>query len=171
MYYKIENKECEVYKKLYELRISEIEMKKQNEISIQEKIGELKYRKFFGDGGQQNFSRLPQYTGFAFLNTDSVNPKIWKLHETHEGLYVPNKKTKLGREMYDFLSNGLKSSSFQKVFDVFNLDIVGNGRFVLPYLEIVENDFLILYLDDRQEPNEPNLIEITKKEFDTLLNA
>lgn len=37
MYYKIENKECEVYKQLHELRKKEIQISKDNETAIEEK--------------------------------------------------------------------------------------------------------------------------------------
>ena len=37
MYYKIENKECEVYKKLHQMRTEEIQIGKENEKAIEEK--------------------------------------------------------------------------------------------------------------------------------------
>lgn len=168
MYYKIENKECEVYKKLHELRTSEIKIKEENEKAIQERIGDLTYERYLGYSGQQNFRRVPQYTGFAFLNTEKVDSKIWKLDDKRDGLYIPNKKTKLGREMAEFLLNGLKGSRYNKIFEILGFDRE-IGKFTFPYVEICDNENIVVYLGDKEEPNDPNLIEITKKEFDTLL--
>lgn len=38
MYYKIENKECEVYKKLHEMRIKEYQMAKDNIDAINQRV-------------------------------------------------------------------------------------------------------------------------------------
>lgn len=167
MYYKIEEKESEVYSKLHQLRTYELTVKRENESAIQERIGGLKYERFLGDGGQQNFRRVPQYYGFDFTNIENIDPKIWKL-DTEKSCYVPNKKTKLGREMSEFLLNGLKGSRYNKVFEILGLEDVV-GRFVFPYVEIIDNNIIVIYLGDKQEPKDKNIIEITKKEFDSLL--
>ena len=70
--------------------------------------------------------------------------------------------------MRDFLSEKLKRSFFQTPLDILGLEAV--GRFHFPFVEIIDK-ILILYLDDKMEPTDPNVIEITKKEFHEYLNS
>lgn len=167
MYYKIVNKESEVYKQLHQLRIDEIDMAGKNLKLIEEKIG-LRFKNYFGNNSQQSFRRVPHYSGFEFLENQNINEKIWKKHKEYPSIYIPNRKTKIGKEMSEFLSSGLKYSSYLKVFEILDLSI-DSGSFSLPYVEIV-NDVIIMYLDDKHEPKDENVIEITKKEFDTIYN-
>lgn len=164
MYYKIENKECEVYKKLHELRTYEIKIQNENLDAVKNKVG-LAFEDYLGSFGQMNLFRVTQFTGFRFIETEKVDLKTWKRHEKYASIFIPNKKTKKGREMQSFLDN-LKDSSIFKVFNI--LDIDYNGKFKLPFVEIVE-DLILLYLDDAFEyaPNE-NVIEITKTEFNKI---
>jgi hypothetical protein len=166
MYYKIENKDCEVYKKLHDLRSKENLMQKENEESICKKVG-LEYQKFYGYSGQQQFTRVTTYKGFQFKEPEKIDPKIWKQSKERSDIFVPNKKTKDGKEMSEFLFHLQKSC----VYDVFDLlELPHLGRFTFPYLEI-SNGLIILYLDDKHEPVDENIIEITKKEFDVLLSV
>lgn len=166
MYYKIENQECEVYKKLHELRTKELQIEADNINSIKERTG-LDYETYLGHSGQQNFCRVTQYVGFKFKEPNKVNLKIWQKHKEHIDIFVPNRKTKLGREMWDFLNNGLKSSFYRRVFEILNVPV--RGSFTFPYLEIV-NDTIVIFLGQNQEPSNPNVIEITKREFNELLD-
>ena len=165
MYYKITNKESEVYKKLHELRTKELQIQKDNDKAIEEKTG-LKFKTFLGDSGQQNFRRVRQYRGFKFTTPDKVDLKIWKTDSEHKEIFVPNRKTKLGREMAEFLLNGLKGSRYDKVFDILKLEHL--RKFTFPYVEI-SNEVILIFLSDKQEPKDSNVIEITKKEFNELL--
>lgn len=165
MYYKIENKECEVYKNLHALRTKELKMSDENLSAINEKIG-LKWESFLGHSGQQNFRRTTQYSGFKFVEPEKVCLKTWQNHKEHNDMFVPNLKTKLGREMSEFLLNGLKGSNYNQVFDILNLE--HSNRFTFPVVHIV-GEIVILYLKD-EEPEDENIIEITKKEFDALLS-
>lgn len=164
MYYKIENQDCEVYKKLHEMRTNEIQIQKDNEEAIKEKTG-LDYKSYWGQGGQQNFWRVTQYSGFKFTEPEKVDFKIWKRQKDNPEIFVPNKKTKQGQEMGKFLQNGLKGSNFMLPLEILNLE--EHGRFTFPFVEIV-GEIIILYLDDTQEPKDENVIEITKKEFDKI---
>lgn len=164
MYYKILNKECEVYKKLHELRTKELQIGIENEKAIKEKVV-LEYKTFLGQSGQQNFDRVTRCDGFAFLKTENVDLDIWKEHRDYKGIYIPNKKTKQGKEMAKFLSSGLKRSSIIDLFDILGFQF--NGTFTFPFLEI-KKDVIILYLGSSQEPTDKNIIEITKKEFTDL---
>jgi hypothetical protein len=168
MYYKIINKKCNVYKKLYELRTSEIKMGEDNVIAIKNKVG-LSFETYVGYSGQQNVYRVTEYEGFKFTDPEKVNLKLWKLDKEFEGLYVPNKKTKLGREMAEFLLNGIQKSNFMYVFKILKMET--SRRFTFPYVEIV-NDIILLYLGEtHEEPKDINIIEITKKEWFNILKA
>lgn len=161
MYYKIENKECEVYKKLHELRLKEEQMELKNVASIIEKTG-LEWNNSFGRRGQQNFMRVSTFSGFEFIEPDKVDLKIWKRHKEHNEIFVPNTKTKLGREIQEFLSNGLEGSRFDTVLEILKLEDL--RRFTFPFVEIA-GEIIIMYLDDDHEPKDLNVIEITKREF------
>ena len=164
MYYKIENKECEVYKKLHEMRTKEIQIGKDNIKAIEEKTG-LKFENSFGYHGQQNFNRTDRYIGFEFTEPEKVDLKIWQIHKEHSKTFVPNRRTKLGREMAEFLANGLQGSLYSKPFEI--LGLRKTQRFTFPFVEIV-GDVLIIFLGNDQEPKDPNVIEITKTEFESI---
>lgn len=161
MYYKIENKDCEVYKKLHELRTKEEKIENDNILAIKEKTG-LNWENSFGRIGQQNFRRVSSYSGFEFTEPEKVDLKIWKRHKEHNEIFVPNTKTKLGREMQEFLNNGLDGSRFDTVLEILQLEDL--RRFTFPFVEII-GETIILYLDDNHEPKDLNVIEITKREF------
>lgn len=166
MYYKIEKKECKIYQDLHEMRTKELEIEKENQLAIKEKTG-LEWESYLGYTGQQNFRRVTQYSGFKFLDPDKVDLKIWQSDKNHEGVYIPNLRTKLGREISNFLLNGLKGSLYSQVFDILNLE--HQNRFTFPFVEII-GDVIILFISDSQEPKSKDVIEITKKEFSSILD-
>lgn len=167
MFYKIENKECQVYKELHALRTEELKIEKENIKAIKEKTG-LKWQKTLGYHGQQTFRRVSFYIGFEFKEPEKVDLKIWKLdQENHvHGVYVPNTRTKLGREMQQFLSNGLKGSDYRRVIEILKLDEL--RKFTFPFIEIAKNENIIVFLGDGHKPKDKNLIEITKSEFNSI---
>lgn len=167
MYYKITNKECEVYGKLHEMRTRELEIEEENVLAIKEKTG-LDFDTFLGHRSQQSWNRVTQYIGFEFTEPEKVNLKIWKKDKDNSNIFIPNTRYKLGREMNEFLSNGLKGSKFTKVFDI--LEIQRKSHFTFPYVEIVD-DVILIYLDNNHEPKDPNVIEVTKREFDEILKT
>lgn len=162
MYYKIENKESEVYKQLHELRALEKQINEENKKAIEEKTG-MQFEEYLGYSQQQTAWRTIRYEGFKFLSPEKICLKTWKIHNFIHGCYVPNKRTKAGREMANFLLNGLKCSDYRRVFDILEIEIP--YRLVFPYVEII-GDVIILHLRDR-EPEDKNVIEITKKELDS----
>lgn len=164
MYYKIENKGCEVYKKLHEQRVKEEQMELKNIASIIEKTG-LNWENSFGRRGQQNFRRVSSYSGFEFTEPEKVDLKIWKRHKEHTEIFVPNTRTKLGREMQEFLSNGLEGSRYDIINDILGLEHL--RRFTFPFVEIV-GEKIILFIDDQYDLEDENIIEITKREFNEL---
>jgi hypothetical protein len=94
-----------------------------------------------------------------------VDLKIWQRDKEHSEIYVPNKRTKLGREMAEFLANGLKGSIYSKPIKI--LGLPEQRRFTFPYVEIV-GDLILIYLGNNGEPKDENVIEITKREFERL---
>ena len=164
MYYKIENKECEAYKKLHEQRTKEAQIELKNSASIIEKTG-LKFNDFYGRRGQQNLRRVTSYTGFDFLDPEKVDLKVWKIHKEHKEIFVPNTRTKLGREMQEFLNNGLEGSLYHVINDILELESL--NRFTFPFIEII-GEKIILYIDDQYDLNNKDIIEITKSEFNEL---
>jgi hypothetical protein len=165
MYYKIGNKESEVYQKLHEMRINELQMEADNKQTINEVTG-LTWEKFLGHYGQQNFQRVTQYNGFQFTEPEKVNSKIWSKHKKFPEIYVPNNRTDLGRKMSALLSNGLKGSSISVAFKNLGIEFP-HGTFSFPFIDIV-NDIILVYLGEKQIPTDENIIEITSKEFDLL---
>lgn len=162
MYYKITNKESEVYQKLHEMRTKELKIESDNKVAIKEKIG-LDFTGFLGYPGQQNLCRVSQYSGFKFNEPEKADPKIWQEHKQFTGYYIPNKRTKLGREMEEFLSMNLGSSCFTNPLDILQLE--PSGRFSFPFVEIV-NDTIILFIDiSIGVIKDENVIEITSREF------
>lgn len=167
MYYKIENKNCEVYRKLFAMRTHELKVCEENEKTI-EKVTGLTWKSFLGYDGQQNFRRTTQYSAFNFIEKEKIDPKVWILKD--DGMYHPNKRTKKGREMAEFLMNGLKAGNrYDKPFEI--LGIEPKRRFVFPFVEIAKDDIIVCYFDDNHEPNNDNVIEITKSEFNSLLGS
>lgn len=168
MYYKIENKECEVYKKLHAMRTEELQMAKDNKETLKEKIG-LSWNKFLGDHGQQNFFRLPQYSGFVFMDEiENIDTKVWKKHADMPHVFIPNKRTQAGRDMSEFLTNGLKKSWYNKPMEIIGLADL--KQFVFPFVEIVD-DVILLFIDDQYCPEDENLVEITRTEFEKYLST
>lgn len=165
MYYKIENKECDVYAELHALRTYEKQIEKENIEAITEKVG-LEWKMEFGHTGQQNFRRVSSLMGFGFLETEKVDLKIWKRHKEHQDVFIPNTRTKLGREMQEFLQNGLKGSRYDKVLKILKLEEL--RKFTFPFVEIVKDGIIIIFLGDAHEPKDKNIIEITKREFQDL---
>lgn len=165
MYYKIINKESEAYQKLHKMRADELLWEEENKTAITDKAGS-DWNAYLGHGGQQNFCRVTRYTGFAFNEPEKLDPKVWKRHKGHDNIFVPNSRTKVGREMDAFITNGLKGGRFDTPLDILGLE--AHGRFTFPYVEIA-GDALVLYLDDSMEPQDEHLVEITKKEFQELL--
>ena len=164
MYYKIENKDNITYQKLHALRSKELQIEKDNDKAISEKIP-YKWEGFLGESGQQTISRVRKYIGFEFTNPSEVDLKIWKEHKEHKGCYIPNKRTKLGKEMNHFLSYELGSSFFKNVFEI--LGVESHRRFTFPYVEIA-GDTVLVYLGNNEDPRHKDLIEITRTEFETL---
>lgn len=164
MYYKIENKESEVYKKLHEMRTAEWQMEEENKAAVNEKIG-LEWESYLGYAGQQTWNRVTSYLGFKFKEPEKVDPKLWNEHKEHKGVHIPNRRTKAGREIDDLLKNGLKGHAFNIVFEILGVEY--RKRFQFPVVEIC-NQTIVLFLGEDYGIDSDDIIEITKREFEEL---
>ncbi len=164
MYYKIENAECELYKKLHEMRSQELLWEEENKAAINEKVG-LEWESFLGHPGQQTWSRVTEYIGFKFSDPDKVDSRIWKRHTEHDAIFVPNRRYKVGREISDFLRNGLKGHRFDIVFEIFGIEYP--SRFSFPVVEIC-NKTIVVYFGEDYNIDSDDVIEITSKEFNEI---
>lgn len=162
MYYKITNTESELYKKLHELRTKELVMEMENIMAVQEKTGHT-WDRFIGYHQQTGLNRITDYSAFEFNDGNPVDMNVWRNYKNEPTFYEPNTRTKAGREMKEFLLNGLKRHSFHAVDDALGLTYL-HGRFSIPFLEI-EGPIIKLFLDDRHDPKFEDLIEITRTEF------
>ena len=169
MFYKIRNKESELYKKLHELRTKEKEIDKKNAATVRQLVGD-DWGHFSGWLGQQNFHRVTTYSGFAFKHPENLPPKTWKKHKEYEDIYVPDRRTKNGRAIDEALDN-LPHSSVIYVFEILQIEMP--GRFVFPYVEICDDGTIVLFVDDKfdLEKKFQDVIEITKKEAIGLLKG
>lgn len=161
MFYKITNTESEVYKKLHAIRTQELQWEADNKQAIKDKVG-LHYNNYIGYGSQTGFNRNTEYIGFEFNETDKVNPKIWKEMKEQKGFFEPNLRTKLGKEMAEFLRK-LKGNSYTVLLEPLGLNHLF-GRFTIPRMYLSKHGIL-LQLDDSHNPEDPNVIEITKTEY------
>ena len=72
--------------------------------------------------------------------------------------------------MKHFLDH-LPGSSINKVFSILNCKL--EGRFTFPYVEIGKDDVIVFYMSDRFDEEltkNKDIIEITKREFEEILN-
>lgn len=169
MYYKIINKDSKVYKELHALRTEETKIEKQNREAVKNVVGR-DWDNYLGKAGQQNFWRVTQYTGFAFKHPERLPGKTWKQHKEYSDIYVPNLRTKNGKQIKHFLDH-LPGSSIQKVFSILGCHL--DGRFTFPYVEIGKDDVIVFYMSDRFDEEltkNKDIIEITKREFEEILN-
>lgn len=167
MFYKITNKDSKLYKKLHELRAKELEIEKSNNEAVRNVVGN-DWDDFLGQGGQQNYWRVTQYTGFAFKHPDRLPQKTWKQHKEHSGIYVPDTRTKNGKMIEKFL-NELPHSSIHDVFKILGCEL--GGRFTFPFVEIGKDGVIVVYMSDHFDSNLRNfndLVEITSREFEQL---
>lgn len=169
MYYKIVNKDSKVYKQLYDLRKNEQEIEESNNKIVNELVGQ-DFTHFIGKVGQQNFQRVTQYSGFQFKHPEKLPPKVWVLDKQYgdKGCYVPNRRTKAGREMLEKLRT-LPHSSIIEVFRILKCEM--SGRFAFPYVEIGKDDVIVFYMSDRYDDvlsKNKDIIEITKREFEEI---
>lgn len=161
MYYKMINTDSPKYKELRAFRENEIKIEAENKKNIQD-IVKLDFDKFKGRQGQSSFERVTRWSGFLFKEPEKVDCNVWRKDPENTGGYLPNKRTKQGREMAQKLES-MPRSSFFSFIELLGIEMI--GRFSFPYLFIC-GDTLLFYIDDAFEPKDGDFIEITKKEFE-----
>lgn len=169
MYYKITNRECDVYKKLHTLRMIEIQIEQDNLQYVRNLVGD-DWNTYLGQVGQQNFLRVTNYEGFAFRHPENLPAKTWKEHKEGHGVYVPDLRTKKGREMRKALDK-LNHSSVFNVYEIFGINLLGS--FIFPFVEVCKDETIIVYFDDKIDLCDKftEIEEITKKEFYELMEG
>lgn len=168
MYYKLINTDSKVYKELMALRIEERSIEEKNREAVKNVVG-CDWDEFLGLGGQQNYWRVTRYSGFAFKHPDRLPSKTWKQHIEYPDIYVPDLRTKNGKQIRKFLDE-LPHSSIQRVFSILECQL--SGQFAYPYVEIGRDGVIVLYMSDRYNETlskNRDIIEITRREFDEIL--
>ncbi|MBQ3990480.1 MAG: hypothetical protein II630_06520 [Bacteroidales bacterium] len=123
-----------------------------------------------GQAGQQNYWRVTQYTGFEFKHPDRLPQKTWKQHKEYQEIYIPDNRTRNGKMIKKFLDE-LPHSSITRVFSILGCELA--GRFTFPFVEIGKGGTIVFYMSDRFNEtlkNNKDIIEITSKEFEEILN-
>ena len=169
MYYKIINKESGVYQQLHELRTEEQKIEDENKEAVKNIVGR-DWDNFLGQAGQQNYWRVTQYTGFEFKHPDRLPQKTWKQHKEYQEIYIPDNRTRNGKMIKKFLDE-LPHSSITRVFSILGCELA--GRFTFPFVEIGKGGTIVFYMSDRFNEtlkNNKDIIEITSKEFEEILN-
>jgi len=169
MYYKIINKKSGVYQKLHELRTEEQKIEDENKEAVKNIVGD-DWDNFFGQAGQQNYWRVTQYTGFQFKHPERLPQKTWKQHKEYPEIYIPDKRTRNGKMIKKFLDE-LSHSSITRVFSILGCELA--GHFTFPFVDIGKDGTIVFYMSDRFNEtlkNNKDIIEITSKEFEEILN-
>lgn len=160
MYYKITDKQSEVYNQFKELLDWEREIKQENERNLIKKAGS-DFRAYMGTPAPHHDSRVTRFSGFEFTEPDKLNPKAWKPDKDNPDIMVPNRRTKAGKEMDRFLSGmsgELKQSHFGKIYDILGLSRP-TGRFKLPQVGLGKEDEILIAID--AEVEHEDVIETT----------
>lgn len=164
LYYKVENKDCDLFKRANEFLAMEEKLRE-----TQRKAIESELPKFSKYKGVKGFNRIVQYKGFIFDEKESIDPKVWKTKkENGVMLSTPNLRTKAGREMGEFLRS-FKSTT---VWDVDRLLAIDEKRVYgsfYPADLFVFNECVYILIDsqfrDVFEKNNTDIIEITNGEM------
>ena len=164
IYYKVENKDSELFKRANVFLAKEEELRE-----IQRKAIESKVPKFSKYKCLKGFNRIGQYTGFVFDDKENIDPKVWKTKEENgEMISTPNLRTKVGKEMNEFLR------SFKRT-NVWNVDrlLAIDGKSIYgsfyPANLFRFNECIYILIDsqfrDVFEKNNTDIIEITNGEM------
>lgn len=166
MYYKITDKDSNLYKEIRALREEERRMDEENLAAINKRIP---YKWIDARGRCQigpfrtNICRI-----FIFEDSENVDPEIWEKHPDYPGYFRPNEQTQPGKEMYRFLNEELPTIPISRLYNI--LGMPWSDKWQFPFLELVV-DTLLLFVDDRIVLREPCFIEITSVEFKARLET
>ena len=163
-FYKIEQKEDGLFKKANEFLDMEEELRNTQKNTIETQLPKFsKYR------GKKGFNRIVRCTGFVFDDQENIDPKVWNTKEVDgEMLSTPNRRTKAGRAMDEFLKSFKRTTGF----DVDDLLGINETSFVGSFYHsslFRYNDCIYIIIDTKYrnefERNNPNAIEITYGEM------
>jgi len=133
--------------------------KKENLDFIRENITPFDWQMYSGWSG--GFYMLETFNGFIPKPKLDKIPSGWKFDKDNEELLVPNKRTKLGKKIYEDLNN-LQNWSFHKIFDVLNIHVETIGRFTIPGLYLSKDEKEVyLKVDFKVELDEKDFEEVT----------
>lgn len=169
-YYKVEDSQSSLHKKCCEFLDMEIELTEKQNRTIQDKLP--KFSKFMGEKG---FARIVRYKGFVFDDQEHIDAKVWETKE-QDGymLSTPNRRTKAGREMEDFLANFERTNCWDvdRILDINKTST--HGSFYTSNL-FRHNGCIYIIIDsqfnDKFEQNNPEAIEITLGEINKAIDA
>ena len=168
MFYKIENKDCKVYQDLKALLDKEKSYNEYNRKVAEEVTKGLEWHKFVGQGTQCSFYRVRFYWGFVFTQPEKLNPKEWMPYKQMPGSFIPNKRTKAGKDIQERLNKQKRSDLFC-LEKILNISFLGRESFKFPQI-FLKNDVIVMFLDEKHNPTDENIIEITSKEFKEILD-
>ena len=169
LYYKVENKDSDLYKKAKEFLTME-----ENLREAQRKAIESKVPKFSKYKARKGFNRIVRYIGFVFDDKESIDPKVWKTKEEDgEMLSTPNLRTKVGKAMDKFLGSFNRTT----VWDVDRLLTIDRKSVYGSFYpaNLFEFDECLYIIIDSQfrdvfEKNNTDIIEITNGEITKVIN-
>ena len=170
IYFKVENKDSDLFKKANEFLAKEDRLRDEQKKSIVAKVP--KFKTYMGERG---FNRIVRFKGFVFEDSQNIDPKTWSTKKV-DGmmLSVPYLRTKAGKEMDKFL----RSFETTTMWDVDRLLGIGEtsiyGRFYQADF-FKYNDCIYIMIDSRFreefENNNTDIIEITHKEINQTINS
>lgn len=168
-YYKVENTNSILFKRTNEFLDMEEQLRKKQEETVEAHVPNFSlYR------GERGFNRIVKYIGFVFVDQDNIDHKVWNTKEV-EGkmLSTPNRRTKVGRAMEDFL-NSFKRTSCLDVDSLLGIDMKSpTGSFYLP--NIFRYNGCVYIIIDTQfrevfEEKNSDVIEITLGEINKAID-
>lgn len=169
-FFKIEQKDCDLFKKVSEFLDMEEELRE-----TQKKAIESQLPKFSMYQGQRGFTRIVRYTGFVFDDKENIDPKVWKTKEIDgKMLSTPNLRTKAGRAMNEFLQS-FKRTTCWDVDRLLKIDRKSvHGKFYPPNL-FRHNGCIYIIIDSQYcsvfAENNADAIEITYGEINKAIDA
>ena len=169
LYYKVENKDSDLYKKAKEFLAMEEKLRE-----TQRKAIESKVPKFSKYKARKGFNRIVRYIGFVFDDKESIDPKVWKTKEEDgEMLSVPNLRTKVGKAMDGFLRSFNRTTAWDvdRLLAIDRKSVYGSF-YPANLFEFNECFYIIIDSQFRDvfEKNNTDIIEITNGEMTKVVD-
>lgn len=168
-YYKVTDKESELYKKANKFLNMEQEFRNTQNAAVKAKVPSFTLCQT-----ETGFNRIAKYVGFVFEDQDNIDKKVWST-KTVDGkpISYPNKRTKAGKEMAEFLEN-FKRTNCWDVDTLLNIQKTSKFRSFYPANLFKHNDCIYIMIDARFhndfEKNNADAVEITTGEMDKAID-